>query len=74
MRINTAIAKLIVLNNHLTTLARVPRAAVEPLVLMIAPIAPHLAEELWSRLGHDDVRSRTSRSRGRPGATSSRTP
>ncbi len=53
MRVNTAIAKLIVLNNHLTTLERVPRAAVEPLVLMLAPIAPHIAEELWSRLGHD---------------------
>ncbi len=29
------------------------RAALEPLVLMVAPLAPHLAEELWSRLGHD---------------------
>ena len=29
-----------------------PRAAVEPLVLMVAPLAPHLAEELWRRLGH----------------------
>jgi leucyl-tRNA synthetase len=54
MRINTAIAKLIVLNNHLTTLGSVPRAAVEPLVLMTAPVAPHIAEELWSRLGHAD--------------------
>jgi leucyl-tRNA synthetase len=54
MRINTAIAKLIVLNNHLTSLASVPRAAVEPLVLMTAPIAPHIAEELWSRLGHTE--------------------
>jgi leucyl-tRNA synthetase len=53
MRINTAIAKLIVLNNHLTSLDGVPRAAVEPLVLMTAPIAPHLAEELWRLLGHE---------------------
>jgi leucyl-tRNA synthetase len=30
----------------------VPRAAAEPLVLMLAPLAPHLAEELWERLGH----------------------
>ena len=52
MRINTAIAKLIVLNNHLTSLAAVPREAVEPLILMTAPVAPHLAEELWERLGH----------------------
>ena len=29
------------------------RAAIEPLVLMVAPLAPHLAEELWRRLGHD---------------------
>ncbi len=52
MRFNTAIARLIVLNNHLTALERVPRSVVEPLVLMVAPIAPHVAEELWSRLGH----------------------
>ncbi|WP_298456666.1 leucine--tRNA ligase [uncultured Cellulomonas sp.] len=52
MRVNTAIAKLIVLNNHLTSLPTTPRAAVEPLVLMLAPVAPHIAEELWSRLGH----------------------
>lgn len=54
MRVNTAIAKLIVLNNHLTTLDRVPRAAVEPIVLMTAPVAPHIAEELWDRLGHEE--------------------
>ena len=52
MRPNTAIAKLIVLNNHLTGLKSVPRAAVEPLILMLSPIAPHICEELWNRLGH----------------------
>lgn len=51
---NTAIARLIELNNALTKLKAVPRAAIEPLVLMVAPVAPHLAEELWSRLGHPD--------------------
>ncbi|BDR52976.1 leucine--tRNA ligase [Bombiscardovia nodaiensis] len=54
MRPNTAISKLIVLNNHLTGLKQVPRAAVEPLILMLAPVAPHISEELWSRLGHQD--------------------
>jgi len=53
MRPNTAIAKLITLNNHLTSLEKVPREAVEPLVLMTAPVAPHIAEELWERLGHE---------------------
>ncbi|WP_304999938.1 leucine--tRNA ligase [Georgenia sp. SYP-B2076] len=52
MRVNTAIARMIVLNNHLTALGTVPREAIEPLVLMVAPVAPHIAEELWSRLGH----------------------
>jgi leucyl-tRNA synthetase len=54
MRPNTAVAKLITLNNHLTGLASVPRAAIEPLVLMVSPVAPHIAEELWSRLGHTE--------------------
>ncbi|MBE1877724.1 leucine--tRNA ligase [Myceligenerans sp. TRM 65318] len=54
MRPNTAIAKLITLNNHLTGLDSVPRAAVEPLVLMTAPVAPHIAEELWEKLGHTE--------------------
>ncbi|GAA4359061.1 leucine--tRNA ligase [Angustibacter luteus] len=53
MRFNTAVAKLIELNNQLTPLAAVPRELAEPLVLMAAPMAPHLAEELWRRLGHD---------------------
>ena len=52
LRVNTAIAKMIVLNNHLTGLPRVPREAAEALVVMVAPIAPHIAEELWERLGH----------------------
>ena len=54
MRVNTAIAKMIVLNNHLTSLDVVPREAAEDLVLMVAPVAPHIAEELWKRLGHSE--------------------
>ena len=51
---NTAAAKLIELNNHLTKRGgAVPRSVAEPLVLMLAPLAPHVAEELWARLGHD---------------------
>jgi leucyl-tRNA synthetase len=54
MRFNTAIAKLIELTNGLTRLAATPREVAEPLVLMMAPFAPHIAEELWRRLGHED--------------------
>ena len=53
LRFNTAIARLIELNNHLTKLDSVPREVAETLLLLVAPFAPHLAEELWSRLGHD---------------------
>ncbi|WP_446216065.1 leucine--tRNA ligase [Micromonospora sp. IBHARD004] len=53
IRFNTAIAKLIELTNALTRLSATPREVAEPLVLMLAPFAPHVAEELWRRLGHD---------------------
>jgi leucyl-tRNA synthetase len=56
IRFNTAIAKLIELTNRVTVVggAGTPREVAEPLVLMIAPFAPHIAEELWRRLGHPD--------------------
>ncbi|MFV9428241.1 leucine--tRNA ligase [Rhodococcus aetherivorans] len=56
LRDNTAIAKLIEYTNHLTKQypSGAPRSAVEPLVLMLGPVAPHLAEEMWSRLGHTE--------------------
>ena len=58
LRYNTAIAQLIELTNHADPSGRrrapLPRALAEPLVLMTAPLAPHIAEELWSRLGHPD--------------------
>jgi len=57
LRFNIAIARITELTNHLTSVygadKPVPRAVVEPLVLLVAPLAPHVAEELWSRLGHD---------------------
>ncbi|MGD9794160.1 MAG: leucine--tRNA ligase [Acidimicrobiia bacterium] len=52
MRFNTAIAKLTELNNHLTGLDVMPRSVAESLVLMLAPLAPHVSEELWAKLGH----------------------
>jgi leucyl-tRNA synthetase len=56
---NTAIARLFELNNHLTTVVQrgdpLPREVAAPLALMVAPLAPHVAEELWARLGHDET-------------------
>jgi leucyl-tRNA synthetase len=55
LRFNTAIAKLIELNNAVTKLAATPREVAEPMAVMLSPLVPHVAEELWSRLGHDDT-------------------
>ncbi|MFH8571211.1 leucine--tRNA ligase [Streptomyces sp. NPDC017993] len=53
LRFNTAIAKVTELNNHLTKVGGpVSRTVAEQLVLLVAPLAPHIAEELWSKLGH----------------------
>ena len=54
LRFHTAIARIIELAAHASRLPHMPRALAEPLVLMVAPLAPHLAEELWQRLGHSD--------------------
>ncbi|MER6117828.1 leucine--tRNA ligase [Streptomyces sp. NPDC001743] len=55
MRFNTAIAKVTELNNHLTKAGGpLPRSVAEALVLLVAPLAPHIAEELWRRLGHTE--------------------
>ncbi len=51
---NTAIARLTELNNEVTKSGGAPRSVIEPLVLMCAPLVPHIAEELWSRLGHPE--------------------
>lgn len=51
MSFNTAISTMMVLTNHLTDLPAVPRQGLLRLLQMIAPFAPHLAEELWERAG-----------------------
>ena len=56
LRYNTAGAKLIELNNHVTktfSATGTPRVLAESLVQMLAPLSPHIAEELWAKLGHD---------------------
>ena len=52
LSLNTAVSAMMILVNHLNGLEQPPRAAVEPLLLVLAPFAPHLAEELWAHLGH----------------------
>jgi leucyl-tRNA synthetase len=52
LRLNTAVSAMMILANHLQGLEKPPREALEKLVLVLAPFAPHLAEEIWERLGH----------------------
>jgi leucyl-tRNA synthetase len=49
---NTAIAEMMKFVNHMTGLEVRPRSALEPFVLLLAPYAPHITEELWCVLGH----------------------
>jgi leucyl-tRNA synthetase len=56
LRFNTSIARITELNNAVTQAypdGGAPRLLAETLTLMLAPLAPHIAEELWSRLGHE---------------------
>jgi leucyl-tRNA synthetase len=58
LRFNTAISQMMVFTNELTKLDRRPRLLLEPFVLLLAPFAPHLCEELWERLGRPPSVSR----------------
>jgi len=51
LRFNTAISQMMVFINHVTKLKDRPRACLRPFVQLLNPFAPHLAEELWFRLG-----------------------
>jgi leucyl-tRNA synthetase len=55
LHFNTAISRLMEFVNAFTGEPRRPRACLEPFVLMLAPLAPHVAEELWAALGHADT-------------------
>jgi leucyl-tRNA synthetase len=60
LRFNTAISAMMELLNHLGELPDpLPREAVRTLVLLVSPFAPHVAEELWQKGGHDRTGSGT---------------
>ena len=52
MRFNTAISAMMEFVNAATGWERRPRTVIEPFLLLLAPFAPHVAEELWAKLGH----------------------
>ncbi|MFD3269182.1 leucine--tRNA ligase [Paenibacillus dendritiformis] len=52
MRFNTAISQLMIFINDAYKAETLPRQAMENFVQLLSPLAPHIAEELWQRLGH----------------------
>ena len=53
LRFNTAISEMMIFVNEATKAAAVPRPWFEAFVKILSPFAPHVAEELWQRLGHE---------------------
>jgi leucyl-tRNA synthetase len=54
LRFNTAISQMMIFVNEVTKSDVRPRAILEPFLLLLAPFAPHIAEELWEKLGHEE--------------------
>ena len=55
LRFNTAISQMMVFVNEMTSLEVRPRSVLEQFVLLLSPYAPHMAEELWAKLGHAET-------------------
>ncbi len=53
LEFNTAISKMMEFTNFFTKMDRRPKSVMETFVLLLSPYAPHIAEELWSLLGHE---------------------
>lgn len=53
LRFNTAIASMMEFMNDTKKWKNKPREALEPLLLLLAPYAPHIAEECWAQCGHE---------------------
>jgi leucyl-tRNA synthetase len=54
LQFNTAISRMMEFTNYFTTTSERPRVAMEQFVLLLSPFAPHIAEELWQALGHNE--------------------
>ncbi|KYC80049.1 Leucyl-tRNA synthetase [Bacillus licheniformis] len=55
LRFNTGISQLMVFINEAYKADQLPKEYMEGFVKLLSPVAPHLAEELWNRLGHEET-------------------
>ena len=54
MKFNTAVSSLMTYVNYLSNMQKIPAEMYEALLKLLSPFTPHLAEEMWARLGHND--------------------
>lgn len=54
MRFNTAISQLMILMNAFDKVDKIPQNIFEQIIILLSPFAPHISEELWEKLGHQD--------------------
>lgn len=59
LNFNTAISAMMIYSSELAKLEKLPLSFWKPLVQLVAPYAPHLAEELWEKLGHTELVSKS---------------
>lgn len=55
MKFNTAVSSLMIYVNYLSDMAQIPAEMYETLIKLLSPFTPHLAEEMWARLGHNTL-------------------
>ena len=55
MKFNTAVSSLMTFVNYMANMDKIPVVMYETLLLLLCPFTPHLCEEMWARLGHDDL-------------------
>lgn len=55
MKFNTAVSSLMIYVNYLSDMAQIPAEMYETLIKLLSPFTPHLAEEMWARLGYDTL-------------------
>ena len=54
MKFNTAVSALMTYVNYLSNMEKIPVEMYETLLKLLSPFAPHLSEEMWARIGHND--------------------
>jgi leucyl-tRNA synthetase len=60
MKFNTAVSSMMTYVNYMSNMESVPTEMYETLLKLMCPFTPHLCEEMWARLGHDDLLIKTS--------------